>query len=138
MNVITRANYKEKRTIFPREKNTGELKVETSGYIPAKNQIETLIQAGMRLSEYRREAYDFGHGEPVDDNYVDPTRSPNFDLADAHELTVQVEKNIKTTNDENIRKKKEKDDKVLTDRIKSSILKEQEETKNGQKNDPDS
>jgi hypothetical protein len=69
--------------VFRGEENSGKSKVETAGYIPAQVQIERLILAGKRLSDFRREQYDFGADEQVPDDFVDPTRSPGYDLADA-------------------------------------------------------
>lgn len=61
--------------------------VEASGYIPTKIQVENMLIAGQRLNEYRREQYDFSEGDSVPDDVVpDPTRDPQFDLADATRL----------------------------------------------------
>lgn len=57
--------------------------VETAGYLPADVQIEQLIDAGRRLGEYRKERYDLESTEDFDDIEPDPTRSGNFDMADA-------------------------------------------------------
>lgn len=61
-------------------------KVETAGYIPADKQIESFIVAGRRLAEARKEMYDFGPDEEVPPDFIDPTRSGSFDLADASQL----------------------------------------------------
>lgn len=61
----------------------GESLVETAGYIPAEVQINSMLQAGERLQAGRREAYDFGADDDIPEDYIDPTRSPNYDLADA-------------------------------------------------------
>lgn len=68
------------------EFNSGELKTEMKGYIPPRAQVENLILSGKKLVEYRREAYDFGVDEKIDDTFEDPTRNPDFDLADAGNL----------------------------------------------------
>ena len=47
----TRYNRQER----PGEINSGENLVERAGYIPAKIQIENLINAGIRLKEHRAE-----------------------------------------------------------------------------------
>lgn len=61
--------------------------VEVSGYIPTKIQVENMLIAGQRLNEYRREQYDYSEGDSVPDDIVpDPTRNPEFDLADATRL----------------------------------------------------
>lgn len=61
-------------------------KVETAGYIPADVQIEMFIQAGRRLDQSRKEQFDFGPEEEVPPDFIDPTRSGSFDLADATQL----------------------------------------------------
>ena len=61
-------------------------KVETAGYIPADVQIEMFIQAGRRLDQARKEQFDFGPEEEVPADFIDPTRSGGFDLADATQL----------------------------------------------------
>lgn len=87
----------------PGEPGGGEKLVESQGYIPAEVQIEQLISAGKRLGEYRDEMYDFGADEEVPDDFSDPTRSSNFDLADASRLDRQAGEGIK----ESLRKAKE-------------------------------
>lgn len=59
-------------------------KTETA-YVPPDIQIDEMIRAGERLGQSRKEMYDFAPGEE-DDGYVDPTRSPGFDFADASML----------------------------------------------------
>ena len=72
----------------PPEIGGGEKLVETAGYIPAYKQIENLLMAGKRLVSYR-EQYDFT-GE-IDEDFNDPTRNGNFDLADATQINLQME-----------------------------------------------
>lgn len=67
---------------------------ERAGYIPARTQIEQLINAGVRLDQYRKEAFDFGPGEDVDPDFSDPTRDPNFDMADASALARLAQDNL--------------------------------------------
>lgn len=82
------------------EKKFKELKdnsfVETAGYISGQQQIENILMAGERLSEYRKEAYDFGVDESVPDNYIDPTRNPNVDMVDIDNLQKGVIDQITT------------------------------------------
>lgn len=73
------------------EKNTGEIIVERSGYIPARKRIENLMLAGQRLIESRHAMYDFNAGEPIDENFYDPTREKDFDLADATRIQNDLE-----------------------------------------------
>lgn len=72
------------------EYNNGKSVTETAGYISAKDQIENLIIAGERLANFRSDQYDFGPDEDVPDDFEDPTRRPNFDLADASALARQI------------------------------------------------
>lgn len=81
---------------FKGEINNGERLVETKGYIPADQQILALMRAGKNLSEYRREAYDFPSIESVDLNFFDPTRSSNFDMADATAINQAIAERIES------------------------------------------
>lgn len=75
---------------------TGKSKVEKAGFIPAKRQIEGLINAGQRLALSRLEQFDF-EGDKIDENYIDPTREPGFDLADASKIALEVEARLLQT-----------------------------------------
>ena len=75
------------------EANLGKRLVEKAGYIPAKDRIENMILAGQRLIEHRMSMYDFDSNKELDENYFDPTRSKNFDMADAF----QCNRMLKTT-----------------------------------------
>lgn len=83
------------RLVSPPEENHGETVVETAGYVPAKDQIESLMLAGRRLAEFRKEQYDFGPDQEVDDSFDDPTRSPNYDMADAHQDSLALTERLK-------------------------------------------
>ncbi|WNK13200.1 MAG: hypothetical protein [Microvirus sp.] len=70
----------------------GELMVERSGYRSTQQMILEFMNAGIALQAYRQENYDYPAGEVVpDDAQGDPTRAPNFDLADASLLQRQTE-----------------------------------------------
>lgn len=75
--------------------------VETRGYMTARQKVEMLTNAGQRLLDYRREQYDFGTDEEIDDNFLDPTRNPNFDLSDASLLAEQTSNRLKAQDAEN-------------------------------------
>jgi len=79
----------------PGEINLGKNLVEKAGYIPAQARIENMILAGQRLVEHRKEMYDFSDGEDIDESFTDPTRSKNFDMADAFIMSENVRNNIK-------------------------------------------
>lgn len=76
------------------EVNNGEDITEKVGYVPANVLIENMIYAGQRLDLARSDMYDFKDEDEVDDEYIDPTRSPGFDLADASTLGMQVSAKI--------------------------------------------
>lgn len=86
---------KYKRPLEEGEINDGISKVEKAGYVPAKVKIENLINAGQNLQQYRREQYDIGYGEKIDDNIaIDPTRK-GLDLAEASEIANEVDYRLK-------------------------------------------
>lgn len=93
------------------EVNDGTRLTESAGYIPAKVRIEEMIVAGERLVDYRRGRYDFppdsGATEEEQEDYVDLTRSPGFDMADASQLKMQVDDRLKSQVAEHKRKQKE-------------------------------
>ena len=66
--------------------------VETAGYLPADVQISTMIDAGRRLGEARKEMYDYFDGEEEGFDQVDvpPDRVPGADLADASQISMAV------------------------------------------------
>lgn len=74
------------------EINSGEQLTEQAGYIPLNIQLARLDAAGVQLYNYRKEMYDFGEGEPIPANAEDPTRTPNYDMADASTALRDLEK----------------------------------------------
>ena len=82
MKVVSQHDYQS----FAGEVNAGKSLVESAGYIPAKQKIESFMQAGINLQTVRNQ-FDYPDGVPDGvDPVVDPTRSGNFDLADASRL----------------------------------------------------
>lgn len=77
----------------PPEVNSGPNLVERAGYIPAQVRIENMMAAGQRLIAHRAEMYDFKNMSEIDENFIDPTRSKNFDLADATMIQQNIEAN---------------------------------------------
>lgn len=74
------------------EVNEGVSELDTSGYIPFERRMEELFTSGQSLVEARSEQYDFNvtfdnEGNPVltpeQEAFVDPTRTPGYDMADA-------------------------------------------------------
>lgn len=91
---------KESFKFSPPEQNTGERLIEKAGYIPAQQRIENLILAGQRLSDFRKEQFDFHEQKDIDENFYDSTRNKNYDLADAFQDSLRVEENIKQATEE--------------------------------------
>ena len=70
------------------EENSGEVIVETAGYVDSKTKIENMIFAGQRLEQSRDEYYDFNQENQFDEQIeydINPTRRPGFDMAEASE-----------------------------------------------------
>lgn len=63
---------------------------EQTGWLPVSRQVERLLRAGERLQTWRQNAYEFEDGVEIPTDYVDPTRSPGFDMADASELSQRL------------------------------------------------
>lgn len=88
---------KYNRQFHPEEnEHTGEVgsdvtHVETAGYRTTAQMIDEIMAAGDRLVAYRQAVYDYDAGAEVPDDAVDPTRRPDFDLADASEALAQVQ-----------------------------------------------
>ena len=90
------------------EYNSGEILVETAGYQPMKKVIEDMLRAGERLV-LNKIGYDFH--KPIDEleaDFLDPTRSPGFDLADMPLMAEEVRKRVAYRR-EQLRKAKEVD-----------------------------
>lgn len=92
-----------------KEVSDGSTKTEIAGYRPPHIQVMELIAAGERLMEYRRELYDFGTDEPIDDNFSDPTREPNFDLSDAAILGRKARRNLRESAERKMRDENERE-----------------------------
>lgn len=103
------------REAYEKEKNDGTVKVEKVGYIPPQVQIERMIMAGARLDMSR------GYDTLVVDEEpeIDPTRSGNYDLADAtiatQMLSDKLDKDKKNSKKvEKSVEKSVKDDKIVS------------------------
>lgn len=120
----TSTNYRRFPKVIPKLDPTRI--TESAGYITAKQRIENMILAGQRLVEYRKGRYDFEADQPVDYNAYDPTRSKNFDMADASMMANELEakKLEKSAHPHNIKHKKE--DKKEEEEKENSSVKEKE------------
>lgn len=76
------------------EQNHAKCLVEKAGYISAQKRIESMILAGQRLVDYRKNQFDFPDGK-IDEDFDDPTRIKSFDLADATQLQLRTEASLK-------------------------------------------
>ena len=81
------------RTHSTPEARSGRVLVETAGYVSAEKRITNLLLAGQRLDSARKEAYDFPDGQ-IDENFVDPTRASNYDIADAYQDSLDVNRRL--------------------------------------------
>lgn len=88
------------------ETNSGEIITEKAGYIPPKQQIQSMILAGQRLNEYRKELYDTM--DPTEDIDIDPTRDKAFDLADATQMQNEVNESLQQQAEEAKKAEEEK------------------------------
>ncbi|MBA7535564.1 hypothetical protein ES705_27822 [subsurface metagenome] len=74
------------------ERNDGP-KITDPSHVPATAQIESMILAGVRLKEYRRELYHFEKPDEVPEDFEDNTLRSDYDLVDASmDLEVLKEK----------------------------------------------
>lgn len=92
------------------EKNNGPVLVERSGYFTTRQRIQNLLNAGQQLADYRKQIYDFENGE-IDENFTDPTRNSNFDLADATSINMELSDRLNDTKSEQV---SETEDKLQT------------------------
>lgn len=83
------------------EPGGGKVLVEKGSHVPVMVQVRAMIAAGERLGEYRQGKHDFEPGELIPDDVVpDPTRSPNFDLADATQAAFAAERMVENVKHE--------------------------------------
>ena len=75
------------------ETNSGEIITEQAGYISPQRQIEDMILAGQRLDLFRS-GYDFTT-EEFDEDAMDNTRHPRYDMADAYQDNLRAMETLK-------------------------------------------
>ena len=96
--------YMDRNTVVTRKRNYEKIDsssiTEQSGYIPPERQIQDMMNAGRRLQEYRMSQYDFASPDDIDESLSDPTRSANFDLADASQQAYDAYQRLHTAVDE--------------------------------------
>lgn len=79
-------------------------KVNRTGVIPLRMQIQNFILAGARLRRVREETFDFPEGTEADIDYIDPTRLKGFDLADAGAIKLAAQQRLAAQSKANLRK----------------------------------
>ena len=72
----------------------GSSETEQAGYISPQRQIENMILAGRRLDQFRKDQFDFESEDEIDEELSDPTRSGNFDMADATQAQIAVKNSL--------------------------------------------
>ena len=96
--------YMDRNTVVTRKRNYEKIDsssiTEQGGYIPPERQIQDMMNAGRRLQEYRMSQYDFASPDDIDESLSDPTRSANFDLADASQQAYDAYQRLHTAVDE--------------------------------------
>lgn len=58
--------------------------LETGGWVDTKSLIKEIMIAGEKLQSFDN-VYDYDEDGDLDDGFIDPTRSGNYDMADASE-----------------------------------------------------
>ena len=90
--------YYDRNTVVSRKRQYEVIdphsETEQAGYIPPQIQIENMILAGERLNQSRKEQYDFASADEIDEDAYDPTRSGNFDLADASQASLRIQDSL--------------------------------------------
>lgn len=99
------------------EMPSGEVLVETAGYVPARQKIMSFIEAGRRLQGFREDQFDFPE-DKIDESFIDPTRRKDFDRAQATQMQIELEEKIKRTKEE-IKIKKEEAKKLAEEKRKN-------------------
>lgn len=92
MRFVTHYNFEEQ----PKKEylvDTTEI-VETAGYVDKEKMIFSMINAGLRLQEVRKNEFDGSDSEEALENF-DVTRSSDFDIVDAASLLSELQDSIK-------------------------------------------
>lgn len=92
------------------EKNSGELIVETAGYVPTDILIRRFIDAGQQLNDVRGE-YDYTpqYRGDYSEEVVEPWRKPYHDPADIAQASLRTSTALKRAKEEFILHKKKKE-----------------------------
>lgn len=104
---MAKYNTPKDRRLSPDETGFSPSKVSIEGYLPAKIQIERLINAGQRLNEWRRD-FMFAMNEEVPEDNLNPLISRNLDITDIDAIGNSVAKRIRDVEKRMAEKKAEK------------------------------
>lgn len=84
------------------EPGGGEKIVDSSGYVTAEQQIFSMIDAGIRLDQARREMYDYEGSEDdseenldLDSVDYDRLRIPGIDIAEVSQMQLAIKARLK-------------------------------------------
>ena len=85
-------NKYERIVVETGEINNGEIITEKYGFINTERQIKNMMMSGERLYRARAQMFDLQEGDDFDENYpLDPTRRPDFDLADVSRIKEELD-----------------------------------------------
>lgn len=84
------------------EINSGEIIIETAGYVSAEDRITSLLLAGKRLEESRKAMYDYMPDDDLNEDRYDPTRDKDFDIVDAQNLSNSIKPKAPIQEPENV------------------------------------
>jgi len=87
MNIQTWDNYDYKQHLGE-EKNSGEIIVETAGYLDTEKIVRQMTMAGQRLQAFR-EGYDYYENDPLEADTINP-RLHYYDKISAAETLYQM------------------------------------------------
>lgn len=76
------------------EKNSGIVLMERSGYIPIKERIKAIMNAGLNLKMARMEQYHFPEEKNFPDDFMDPTIRKDYDIFCAMDDTKEIERRL--------------------------------------------
>lgn len=101
-------------TIFVHEKSKGEVlekgsKTEKHGYQTTEQKVLAMLKAGVQLENIRHN-YDFETQAMIDEAFMDQTREPNFDMADASRLLRQTTARIEVERKRRAEERKKNDE----------------------------
>lgn len=80
----------ERRPVKVYEDCSDPLLVEQVGFMTVKAQVERLMQAGIRLADYKKQLFDFQADEEVDESLEVRPRNVDYEFTDAGSDMVEL------------------------------------------------